>query len=157
MSTYQWLLALHVLAAFLMLGGGVVAGALHTAAMRRERPSEVAALLGLIRGGVILAGVGSLAALVFGMLLVSHMNLSMGDSWLSAAFALWLVSLALGGAGGRPMRHARNLAEKLAAEGDQPSAELKAKVAAPVPLLLNWGSGVVTVILLVVMIWKPGA
>lgn len=157
MSTFQWLLAFHVLFAFLMLGGGVMAGALHVAAMRREIPSEVATLLGLIRGGVIFAGLGSLGALVFGMALTSHLNLSMGDPWLSAAFALWVVSLALGGAGGRPMRHARYLAEKLAAEGDQPSAELRAKVAAPVPLVLNWGSGVLTVAILVLMVWKPGA
>lgn len=157
MSTFQWLLALHVLSAFLMLAGGVVAGALHTAALRRERPSEIATLLGLTRGGVVLAGLGSLGALGFGMGLTSHLGLSMGAGWLSAALGLWIASAVLGGAGGRPMRHARQLAERLAAEGDLPSPELRAKVAAPVPLALNWASGVLTVAILVVMIWKPGA
>ena len=157
MTTFQWLIAFHVLAAFLMLGGGAVAGILHTAALRRERPSEIAALLGLIRGGVILAGVGTLGTIVFGMLLAHHLHLKMGAGWLSASLALWVVSAALGGAGGRPMRMARHLAEELAAAGDEPSAELKAKVGARVPLILNWGSGVATVAILVLMIWKPGA
>ena len=85
------------------------------------------------------------------------MGLSMGAGWLSAAFALWIASLVLGGAGGRPMRHARYLAEKLAAEGDQPSDELRRKLSAPLPLVLNWGSGVLTVAILAVMILKPGA
>lgn len=156
-TTFQWLIALHVLSAFLMLAGGVVAGALHIAAMKREKPSEIAALLGLIRSGVILAGLGSIGTIVFGMLLVHHLHLSMGAGWLSAALALWVISLALGGAGGRPLRHVRYLAEQLAADGDQPSAELRAKVGARIHLVLNWGSGLATVAILVLMVWKPGA
>ena len=156
-TTFQWLLALHVLSAFLLLGGGVVAGALHIAAMRREQPSEVATLLGLIRVGVVFAGLGSLGTIGFGMGLASHLGLSLGAGWLSASLALWIVSVVLGGAGGRPLRHARYLAERLAREDDRPSAELKAKVAAPVPLVLNWGSAVAGVAVLVLMVWKPGA
>ena len=157
MSAVQWLLAFHVLSAFLMVGGGVVAGALHVAAMRRDRPSEVAALLGLIRGGVIFAGLGTIGTIAFGMGLAAKLDLSMGAGWLSASLALWVASLVLGGAGGRPMRHVRYLAQQLADEGDQPSAELKAKVGAPLHLVLNWGSGVLAVAILVLMIWKPGA
>lgn len=156
-STFQWLLALHVLSAFLMVGGGVVAGALHVAAMRRERPSEIAALLGLIRGGVVLAGIGSIGALAFGAALIGHLHLSWGAGWISAALALWIASAAIGGAGGRPMRHTRYLAEQLAAEGDEPSDELRRRVSAPVPLVLNWGSGVLAIAILVLMVWKPGS
>lgn len=157
MTTFQWLLALHVLSAFLMLAGGVAAAVLHFAALRRERPSEVATLLGLIRVGVIFAGLGSLGTIGFGMGLASHMGLKLGAGWLSASLALWIFSLVLGGAGGRPLRHARYLAERLAGEDDRPSAELKAKVAAPVPLVLNWASGLAIVAILVLMVWKPGA
>ena len=63
----------------------------------------------------------------------------------------------VGGAGGRPMRHTRYLAEQLAADGDQPSDELRRKVSAPVPLVLNWASGVFAIAILVLMVWKPGA
>ena len=157
MTTFQWLLALHVLSAFLMIGSGVVAGALHIAAMRRELPSEVATLLGLIRVGVVLAGLGSLGTIGFGIGLASHLGFSLGAGWLSASLALWVASAVLGGAGGRPMRHARYLAERLAGGGDAPSAELKAKVAAPVPLALNWASALAGLAILVLMVWKPGA
>jgi uncharacterized membrane protein len=156
-TTFQWLLVLHVLSAFLMLGGGVVAGLLHIAAMRRDRPSEVSTLLGLTRVGVIFAGLGSLGTIGFGVGLASHIGLKLSAGWLSAAIALWVASAVLGGAGGRPLRHARYLAERLAGEGDAPSAELQARVSAPVPLILNWASGVATVAILALMIWKPGA
>ncbi len=156
-TTFQWLLALHVLSAFLMLAGGVVAAVLQFAAMRRDQPSEVATLLGLIRTGVVFAGLGSLGTIGFGMGLASHLDLELGAGWLSASLALWIVSIVLGGAGGRPLRHARYLAERLAGEDDLPSAELKAKVAAPVPLVLNWASGVAIIAILVLMVWKPGA
>ena len=117
----------------------------------------MATLLGLIRVGVVCAVIGSLGTIGFGMWLASHMGLKVSAGWLSASLALWIFSLVLGGAGGRPLRHARYLAERLAGEDDRPSAELQAKVSAPVPLTLNWGSGIATVAILVLMVWKPGA
>jgi hypothetical protein len=38
---YQWLLALHVTGAFLLMGGGVIASILNLAALGRDRPSEI--------------------------------------------------------------------------------------------------------------------
>ena len=117
----------------------------------------MATLLGLVRVGVIFAGLGSLGTIGFGMGLASHLGLKLSAGWLSASLALWIVTVVLGGAGGRPLRDARYLAVRLAGEDDRPSAELKAKVAAPVPLILNWASGVAIVAILVLMVWKPGA
>ena len=56
MSTYEWLLVLHLLAAFCFVSGSVAAGILHWLAMRRERPSEIALLLGLVRPMVLVIG-----------------------------------------------------------------------------------------------------
>ena len=42
MTTYQWLLGIHVLAAVLFVGGAVAVGALHSAAMLRDRPTKSA-------------------------------------------------------------------------------------------------------------------
>ena len=53
MSTYDWLLVFHLLAAFCFVSGSVVAGILHRLAMRRDRPSEIALLLGLVRPMVL--------------------------------------------------------------------------------------------------------
>ena len=46
-----------------------------------------------------------------------------------AAIVLWAISGALSGPAGKKMRHARELAEKLAADGDQPSETLQRAVA----------------------------
>ena len=87
--------------------------------MRRERPSEVAFLLGLTRWAVAAVGLGALAALGFGTSLVHRSGFSFGDAWISASLALWIASVVLGGIGGRSARHARYLAERLAAAGDR--------------------------------------
>jgi uncharacterized membrane protein len=159
MSKYDWLLFLHVTGAFLLLGGGVVAGALNFAALRRERPSEVAALLGLIRYAVFAIAGGALLTLVFGLWLVdaSPYQYSYGSFWVIAALVLWLVGNVLGKLGGDREENARKLAEQLAAQGDAASAELRAAVRDRRALVMSYGSGLVLVLLLVDMIWKPGA
>lgn len=157
MTTGQWLLGFHLLGAFLFVSGAVAAGLLHALAARRERPSEVAFLLGLTRPAVAVVGVGSLAALGFGAGLVSHAGFRWSQGWISAALALWVVSMALGGIGGRSARHTRYLARRLAAEGDRPSEELRRALADPLARALNYGSFLAAVAILALMVWKPGA
>lgn len=159
MSEYQWLLSLHVTGAFFLVGGSVIAGTLSIAARRRQRPSEIALLLGLICIAVVALGIGVTMTLVFGLWLVhaSPNAYGYGQAWVIAAIALWVVSNALGGVGGSRETKTRKLAEQLAAEGDAPNAELAARLRDPVPLALNFGSGAVILAILVLMIWKPGA
>ena len=157
MTKYDWLLLGHLLAAFMFVSGAVVAGALHFLATRRPRPSEVALLLGLVRATIPIVGIGSLASLGFGIWLIHEAGYAFGDAWISAAFILWIVAMALGGPGGRRLRHARELAERLAGEGDQPSPELHRAVTDRTALLLNYASFACVVAILVLMIFKPGA
>ena len=42
-------------------------------------------------------------------------------------------------------------------QGDAPSAELQARVRDPISLAGSYGSGLILVALLAIMIWKPGA
>jgi uncharacterized membrane protein len=157
MTTTQWLLGFHLLGAFLFVSGAVAVGALHTAATIRERPSEIAFLLGLTRTAVALVGVGSLVALGFGAALVHRSGFDWGDGWIAAALALWVASLVLGGIGGRSARHARYLAERLAADGDRPSDELRHALTSPAARALNYGSFLAALAILALMVWKPGA
>ena len=157
-TLYQWLLFLHVTSAGLFLAGAVVAGVAQITALQRERPSEIATLLRLARFGVVFVGLGSLGALGFGLWLAGYVEgYSFGDTWIAASIALWVVSQALGGAGGRSARHARERAEQLAGAGDEPDAELCALLAHRPSLLLSWASTGAVVAILVLMIWKPGA
>ena len=157
MSKYEWLLALHITAVFLLFGGGVFAGALYGLARSRELPSEVALLLGLLRISVVAIGIGSIGSLVFGLWLVHPAGYGYGDGWILAAVVFWLLAGALGGAGGNRDKQTRLLAERLAATDDRPSDELRARLHDPVALALNAASTLALVILLALMVWKPGA
>lgn len=156
MTTYQWLLGLHVVAAMLFLSGAVTVGILHLAAIRSPKPSDVAALLGLTRVGVVVVVVGALASLALGLALVAQLAYrSLGDTWIVLAIVLWVVSVVLGAIGGRSARETRYLAKKLAAEGDEPSAELRRRVADRRSLVLNYASLLAALAILALMLWKP--
>jgi len=157
MSTYQWLLVFHVTGAFLLLGGGAIAAALNLSALGRERPSEIVLLFGLIRIAVVAISIGTALAFVFGLWLVHEAGYGYFDGWIVAAFVLLIVANALGGAGGKRDQATVKLARELAASGDAPSAELRARVHDPISLALSYGSGLVLIAVLALMVWKPGA
>jgi len=155
---YEWLLFFHVTGAFLLLGGIVVAWILGIAALRRERPSEIAFLLGLMGPAVAAIGLGTGLTIVFGLWLVFDLDFyDITDGWILAALVLWVLASVVGGAGGKRDKDTRILAERLAAENDAPNAELEARVRDPVALGLNLASSLMTLAILVLMIWKPGA
>jgi uncharacterized membrane protein len=156
-STYQWLLVFHVTGAFLLLGGGAFAAALNLSALRRERPSEIVLLFGLIRIAVVAIMIGTALAFVFGLWLVHDADYGYTDGWVLAAIVLLIVANALGGAGGKRDEQTAKLARELAAAGDAPSAELRARLRDPVSLALSYGSGLVLIAVLALMVWKPGA
>ena len=88
MDRYHWLLALHVTGAFLLLGGAVVAGVFNIAALRRERPSEIALLLGLTRWAVVAISAGLLVTIAFGLWLVHNAGYGYVDAWGGSALKL---------------------------------------------------------------------
>ena len=157
MTTFQWLLGFHLLGAFLLVGGAVAAGVLQFEATRRERPSEIAFLLGLTRIAVVIVSLGSLLALLFGLWLVDEGGFDWGDAWIGAAIVLLVAILVLGAFGGRSARHTRYLAERLAAEGDRRTVELDRALVDPVARLLNYASFLASLAVLGLMIWKPGS
>jgi uncharacterized membrane protein len=159
MTTYQWLLFIHVTGAFLLIGGVVVAGVFNLAAQTRERPSEIALLYGLTRFAVIPIIAGAVLTLIFGLWLVGEAPQGYGytQGWVIAAIVLWLIGMGTGEAGGVRDRQTHEVASELAAQGDRPSAELKARMRDPLSLALSYGSGLVILTMLAIMIWKPGA
>ncbi len=159
MTKENWLLLFHLLAAFTFLSGSAVAGVLHQAAMRRDRPSQIALLLGLVRPMVPVIGVASLATLGFGLWLtqVAGPDADLDEGWVIAAIVLWAVSVAAATPGGTMLRHARELAERLAQDGDRPNEELRRAVADPRALVLNYLSFAALVAIIVLMVFKPGA
>jgi uncharacterized membrane protein len=156
-SLYQWLLFFHVTGAFFLIGGIVIAGILNFAAIVKDRPpSQVATLYGLIRFAVPLIGVGLLLTLAIGLWLVHNVGYSYGDTWIVLAIVLWVVASALGNVDGKYQRQTGELAQRLAAEGDAPSLELRARLRNPRALVISYGSGLMAFAVLGLMIWKPG-
>jgi uncharacterized membrane protein len=155
-NTYEWLLVFHVTGAFLLLGGAVIAAALNLVALRRYRPSEIALLFGLIRLAVAPIIVGAILLLVFGLWLVHEAGYGYGDGWVVTALVLFVLGNALGGIGGRRDEKTAARARELAAAGDAPSPELQALVRDPLSLVLSYGSGLIIVAVLAIMVWKPG-
>jgi uncharacterized membrane protein len=158
-SKYDWLLFLHITGAFFLVGGTVLAGTLTIMSRLRERPSEIASLLGLVRLALPLIYGGVILTLVFGLWLVhaAGQGYSYGDAWVVAALVLWVVANALGGAGGRREAETAAYATRLAGEGDVADDELRARLRDPVSFALNFGSGLVILAILALMIWKPGS
>src|SRR6266513_1422891 len=157
MSLYQWLLFFHVTGAFFLIGGIVVAGILNLAALVKDRPpSEVAALYRLIRFAVPLIGAGLVLTLAIGLWLVHDVGYGYGETWIVAAILLWVLASALGNLDGKYQRQTGALARRLAAEGDAPSSELRARLRNPSALAISYGSGLMAFAVLGLMIWKPG-
>ena len=149
------MLFLHLAGAFLFASGAVVAAALRIAAMRRERPGEIALLMRAVRPAVPLIGLGLLLVLVFGFALVDRLEYDLGATWLTLTFVLLAWIVLVGGLAGRQDRHTRELAERLAGEGDAPSAELSKRLRDPLNLGLNASLLVGTIAIVALMVWKP--
>jgi uncharacterized membrane protein len=152
---YHWLLTFHITAAFFFVGGSVAAGILNTLAVRAERPSETAALLKLIRRLLPVIFLGVAGTLIFGLWLWHCAGYAFGTAWIWISLALWVVANALGGIGGRHQEKARELAERLAAEGDTSTEELKTLLADRKGNAVSWAAGVATLAILALMIGKP--
>lgn len=143
--------------AFLLLGGLVFSAVFTLFALRRERPSEIAFFLGLIRRALPLVIGGTVVVLVLGLWLVDDRGYSYSSFWVIASVVLVLVASIAGKKGGEREDGTRELALKLAAEGDAPSAELRAQLRDRTALALSWGAGLALLVVLGLMIWKPGS
>jgi uncharacterized membrane protein len=149
-------LFLHLAGVLLFVSGVFVAGAGFESARRRTRAGEIALLLGLARWGAALVATGGLVLLGCGLWLVGlEEDVGFGTGWVSAAIALFLLATALGGLGGQRPKRARKLAERLAAEGREASAELRALLDDPVARALNYAAAALIVAILALMVFKP--
>src|SRR5206468_3433147 len=140
-----------------LLGGAVLAAAFNVSALRSERPSEIALFLGLTRIAVVAIALGALMTLVIGFWLVTDQDFSFSEAWLVLSLILWFVAVGAGQAGGVRDKQTRLLAEQLAAGENTATPELHARLRDPRTLALSYGSGLALVVVLALMVWKPGA
>jgi hypothetical protein len=133
MSLDDWVLALHLLSAFALVAAVVMFWVLYLALD--------AAIPGLVRIGTIAVAAGSIGTLVFGVWLAISLDAyQVWDGWVIAAIVLWAIAFETG----------RRSGEVVA--GDVPSAEARSRA-----LVLHGVSSLAILLLLIDMIWKPGA
>lgn len=157
MSAFEIALLLHLAGAIAWFAGLALAAAAFLAGRRRQRPSEIAAVLALARTGVLVVAAGTALVVGFGAWLVELTGHGYGDAWLSAALALLVASLAIGGAAGQAPKRARRLAAELAARDDRRTPELERLLGDRASLALNVLVALASVAILVLMVWRPGS
>jgi glycerol uptake facilitator-like aquaporin len=158
-SRYDWLLFLHVFSAFALVASLVLYTVLIASIWNQDVPSQAVRLFRMQRVGDVLVAVGSLGVLVFGIWLAIDVKAyHPWDGWIIAAIVLWLVMGALGSRTGKAYNAARDRARALVRDGASgPSPELRALIQDRRALWLHVAGLVVVLILLIDMIFKPGA
>jgi hypothetical protein len=146
------MLALHVLAAFAAASALVLFSVLVFSGRRMTSLEETRLLfrVGAIGGPLVGAGMG--LALVFGIILaLKSSEFEIWNGWIIAGFVLWALA---GAAGGRTGTYYTSV-QKLADQGNE--AEVLARLRAPTGALLHFATLALFVLLLLDMVFKPGA
>jgi len=151
----DWALFLHLLGVLLFVGGSVGVTALRLLAIGKERPSESALLLRSVRPLVPHVGLGLLLTVGAGAWLAHELGVPYDSGWLLWTYALMAWLVVVGAFAGRLDRHTRELAERVAANGDRPSAELARSLRDPIALTLDASMLVATIAIVALMVWKP--
>ncbi len=151
----EWALFLHLLGVLLFVGASVAVSALRLLAIGTPRPSESALFLRAVRPLVPLVGIGLVLTLGAGVWLAHELGVPYDSGWLLWTYALvaWLV--VVGAVAGRLDRRTRELAERVAAAGDEPSPELDRRLRDPVALTLDASLLAATLALVALMVWRP--
>jgi hypothetical protein len=155
----DWIFALHLLSAATLVGSLVMSWIVFVALRSADAP---AATLGLNRVAMVGAGAtafGLVGAIAFGIwLTILRDAFQVGDGWVIAAIALWAIAtVALLRAfveSAKPAARARAL---IASGETGRSAELAALNRTPTGLALRALASLAIVLIVVDMIWKPGA
>ena len=159
MDTHDWLLFLHVLSAFALVGAEVLFTFLIFWLWKSDVPGEIARVSDISKLGSVLVGVGSGGVLVFGIILAFEADsYAIWDAWIVAALILWLLFAEVGRRSGKAYDAAGARARSLVAEGrGEPNTELGAMFRSSSALQLHLASLVIIVLFLLDMVFKPWA
>jgi hypothetical protein len=159
-SLYDWLLFLHVFAAFALVAGLVVFWTIGLVARNVDTPSESLRYFRVAKPANILVGVGTIGTLIFGIwLAIERDEYQVWDGWVLAAIVLWAISTELGRRAGTTYGEGAKLAARLSSEGrgEEPSAGLRTLLQDRTAMLLQALSSLGVLLILIDMIYKPGA
>ena len=159
MSLDDWILALHLLAAFVLVGAVIGLWIAIVAVRRADRPATAEPPLRLVPPLATMTAIGGVGTLVLGIwLAVSLDAYEPWDGWIVASIVLWLIAAATGETAGARYRRAGRRASELTRSGaDGPDEELTALSRTGSAVALHAVASIAAVGILILMIWKPGA
>jgi uncharacterized membrane protein len=155
----DWILALHVLSAFAFAAGLILFWVLIVAVRKTDTPDGTIRMEPIVRIGNAVTGIGAGGTLIFGVWLAfSYGGYDIWDPWIIIALVLWAVAGAIGQRTGVEYTAGMTKAKELEAAGQAgPSAELLAVNRTQRGLWLHTAVSVVLLLIVIDMIWKPGA
>jgi hypothetical protein len=155
----DWMLAFHVLSAFAYVAGVVLFWVLVVAVRRVDTPEDTIRMEPIVKVGSIAVGVGALGTIVLGIFLaLSYGGYDLWDGWIIAAIVLWIAAAATGSRTGNEYTRGMRKAEELQSAGRTgPDAELLALNRTSNGLLFQTLTSLLLLLILIDMIWKPGA
>jgi uncharacterized membrane protein len=155
----DWILALHVLSAFAYVAAIVLFWVLIVAVRRLDTPDATIAMGPVARLGTVAVGIGGAGTLVFGIwLALSVGDYDLWDGWIIAAIVLWAIAGAFGQRTSVEFTRGVTKAIELRDAG-QPgtNTELLALNRTQRGVILHAVVTVTVLLILIDMIWKPGA
>jgi hypothetical protein len=156
----DWMLALHVLSAFALVAGVIVFWVLVVAIRRTDTAGGTIRMGGANRVAEISVGIGAGGTILFGLWLAFSIGgYDIWDGWIIAGLILWAVATALGGRAGKAYNRGLDKARELdaAGRGEEPNGELLALNRTSEGLILQTLTSIAILLVLVDMIFKPGA
>jgi uncharacterized membrane protein len=158
MDLNDWILALHLISAASLVGALTVFSVMIAALWRTEDPSAVTSLMPLGLVGNVLVTLGALGTIVFGVWLAISLDAyQVWDGWVIAAIVLWVLTTAVGKQTGDGYRANAEMAAQLVSSGSPRSPELAARMGATRSFWFHVAACVLVILILLDMIWKPGA
>ena len=159
MSFDDWLLALHVIAAFAYVAGIVLFWILIVAVRKIDTPEGTIRMEPVVKVGNAAVGIGAGGTLLLGIWLAFSLDsYAIWDGWIVAALVLWVLSLPIGQRTGVQYTRGMTKAKELDAAGQTgPNAELLALNRTTKGVVLHFLASVVVLLILLDMIFKPGA
>ena len=159
MSFDDWILALHVLSAFAYVAGIVLFWVLIVAVRKTDTPDGTIRMEPVVKVGNAAVGIGAGGTIVFGIWLAFSVGgYDIWDAWIIAALVLWVVAAEIGRRTGAEYMAGMTKAQELQAAGQTgPSAELLAVNRTQRGLRCMRCRASIVLLILIDMIWKPGA
>jgi len=158
-SLDDWILALHVLSAFALVAGNILFWALIAAVRQTDTPEGTIRMEPIVKVGNAAIGIGAGGTIILGIWLAFSVGgYDIWDGWIIAAIVLWALSAELGRRTGAAYMQGMNKAQELRTAGQtESSPELLAVNRTSTGVLLHFLTSVVVLLILIDMIWKPGA